>query len=559
MPQGWECTHAVATVVDGTRHERLCDHAAEPLSLVLRSAPVRGRFRIVDVGAGTAEADYAGLDVRGAVVLAGGPVTQVHEQAVEERGAAGLLTDTRRLVHPVRDAFDEPDALAYTSFWWGEDGPRGWGFVVTPRTAARLRARLRAGAVLELEAEIRSRAFDTDIPLVSAALPGRGAREVLVLAHLCHPQPSANDNASGVAAALETARALAALRARGAFPDTGRTVRFLWVPEITGTHAWLAADPARAARTVAALNLDMVGEDQQRCGSVFLLEHPPAHRASFAEELLARIRADAVDWVESYSGPGHVSHTRMAEVPYGGGSDHAVLLDPALGVPCPLLIQWPDRFYHSSHDTPDKTDPASLALAARCAATYAAWLAGAGEAEARALLGAVGRGARRRLLAAADVPDAPLRVARERLRAQAALASLERLGLARDEVTGAMRALGEFAQREIAVPAVEPPADAVARAARPVRATGAPLDMMRHLMPGWRALRREEREAWRAADEAVPGGALTFELAWQAADGERSVDRIARMVWLETGVHAPAEIAAFFERAAGLGLCRLEA
>src|SRR5439155_1242169 len=128
----------------------------------------------------------------------------------------------------------------------------------------------------------------------------------------------------------------------------------------------------RAAQLVAGVNLDMVGESQELCGSTFLIEHPPCFAASFAEELLGRIRAEAVDWVRSYSGPGHYSLVRMAEVPYSGGSDHAVLNDPQVFVPCPMLIQWPDRFYHSSHDTPDKTDPRSLELAVRCAATYAA-------------------------------------------------------------------------------------------------------------------------------------------------------------------------------------------
>src|SRR5439155_907415 len=150
----------------------------------------------------------------------------------------------------------------------------------------------------------------------------------------------------------------------------------------------------RAAQLVAGVNLDMVGESQELCGSTFLIEHPPCFAASFAEELLGRIRAEAVDWVRSYSGPGHYSLVRMAEVPYSGGSDHAVLNDPQVFVPCPMLIQWPDRFYHSSHDTPDKTDPRSLELAVRCAATYAATLAALDREGLEAVTAMVARGAR---------------------------------------------------------------------------------------------------------------------------------------------------------------------
>ena len=46
---------------------------------------------------------------------------------------------------------------------------------------------------------------------------------------------------------------------------------------------------------MAALNLDMVGEDQEQCGSTFLIEHPPCYSASFAESLLAAVRERAVE------------------------------------------------------------------------------------------------------------------------------------------------------------------------------------------------------------------------------------------------------------------------
>jgi hypothetical protein len=73
---------------------------------------------------------------------------------------------------------------------------------------------------------------------------------------------------------------------------------------------------------------------------------------------------------------------RQAEVPFSGGSDHFIFSDPSIGVPMPMLIQWPDRYYHTSADTPDRTDPQSLARAATLAAAYAYWLATAGGEEA---------------------------------------------------------------------------------------------------------------------------------------------------------------------------------
>jgi len=44
--------------------------------------------------------------------------------------------------------------------------------------------------------------------------------------------------------------------------------------------------------------------------------------------------------------------------------------------------QWPDTFYHTSADTPDKVSPESLRRSGALAAAYAYWLATAGYAEA---------------------------------------------------------------------------------------------------------------------------------------------------------------------------------
>jgi aminopeptidase YwaD len=555
MPEGWACDRATATLVDGTRRERLCDYDADRLSLVLRSGPARGRYPLVDVRDGTEPDDYLGIDLRDRVVLAGGDVHRVHELAVVDRGAAGILTDTRRLLPSVREDHDETDALNYTSFWWLADEPHGWGFVVTPRVAAGLRERLARGAKLELDVDIESRTFATRIPLLSARLRGTSEGEVLVVSHLCHPRPSANDNASGAAANLETARTLAALRARRELGTLERSVRFLWVPELTGTHAFVAVDGARAARVATALNLDMVGEDQAKCGSTFLLERGPCFAGSFAEELLARIRERAVDWVTSYSGAGHYSLVRMAEIPYGGGSDHAVWVDPAIGVPCPMLIQWPDRFYHSSHDTPDKTDPASLVLAARCAATYAGFLATAAEPERAWLVDAVGRGARRHLLGALDDADSATAVEREALRGRQALSSLARLGVSAAVIATAQRDLEAFARRETRASDRDPaPQRPRSGSRRPRRRLGAPLGFPRRLTLGWDALPREERERWRRLELETPDAYRLGEVAWFACDGLRSLDEITHLVRLETGREDEGFVTAFFDFVARLGL-----
>ncbi len=553
LPRGWVLEHGHASLRAAGGRELLCDAEAEPLAVIQRSAPLAGVFPLVAVpaGGGTA-ADYAGVDVRGKIVLTDAPVHAVLAHAVIERGAAGILTYGRRLFPPVRAAHDDEDALPYTSFWWTPAMPRGAGFVVSPATGRRLAAQLAAGQALELEADLASREYDTRIPLLSASIPGRGAEEILLLAHLCHPQPGANDNASGAAALLEAARVLEALRRSGAWTPGERGVRFLWMPELCGTAAWLGLDRERARRTVAALNLDMVGADQMQCGSTLLVEDPPCFNASFAEALLRAIRRDAQDWITSYAGPGHFSMMRLGEVPYGGGSDHAVLGDPLVGVPCPMLIQWPDRYYHSSHDTPDRCDPDSLALAVRCAATYAGALAALDAGGVPDLVERVGRDARRRVLEAAGRDAAPHGVTRAMVAGRAALASLARLADEPARIAAALARFDEFCAAEGAPPPPPPPrglrAEATPAAACFRRRVAGPLEFLNHLLPGYDALDAEARPGLDALIAGLPGGRATLDVAWAAADGRRNLEEVAAAVRVETGldvaVAAPADGAA---------------
>ncbi len=548
--EGWRVDHAQAWLVTGGQREPLCDYARGPLSIVQRTGSATGRFRLVAVPDSLDPGALEAIDVRGAIVLSGAPARRGVEQLVRQRGAAGLLCDVRRLVHPVRTAEDDIDSLAYTSFWWGGDEPRAVGLVVTPRTGAALRQRLANGERLEIELDVRTQRYAAPIPLVTAHLPGQSTEEVLVLAHLCHPLPGAHDNGSGVAAALETARVVAALGKQ--FGPLRRGIRFLWMPELTGTFAWLANDPQRIGRLAAALNLDMVGADQVQCGSTFLIEHPPHFAASFAEELVSRIRAESLDWVLSYSGPGHVSMTRIAEVPYSGGSDHAVFVDPSIGVPCPMLIQWPDRYYHSSYDTADRVDPEALALTTRIAATYALFLANAGEPEVRWLMELVERGARRRLLAAGDQPDAARALTREHLRGASAIRSLARLGIAGTAIDAPVKRFEAFAAAELPIAVM--PASASPDARVPERLKQGPLDFIDYLNPGWERLDAAGQAAWRALRQRCPDPEL--ELAWFAADGKRSVAQIAWHVALETGRDAGGAISEFYDLTTRMGLSR---
>ncbi len=190
--------------------------------------------------------------------------------------------------------------------------------------------------------KVDSRLYDGTMEVVSGDHPRQAqTSEIVVVAHLCHPIPSANDNASGAAAALEAARALQSLVSSGQLPAPKRTIRFLWLPEMTGSCAYLAGREDDLDQMVAGINLDMVGEDQNQTGSSWLIERPPEAAASFAPDLLARLRDEfpkmkgMTGVSPSHTGMGAYPLYRQAEVPFSGGSDHFILSDPAVGVPTP--------------------------------------------------------------------------------------------------------------------------------------------------------------------------------------------------------------------------------
>ncbi|MBI3540065.1 MAG: hypothetical protein HY076_07310, partial [Candidatus Eisenbacteria bacterium] len=158
-----------------------------------------------------------------------------------------------------------------------------------------------------------------------------------------------------------------------------------------------------------------------------------------------------------------------------------------------------------------------------------------------------------RMLRAADAPGPA--AARERERGRRALASLGRIGVAPDAIAGADRALTAFADRE----GLAPPADPIAGpgATRPRRALPVPIHSQRHLLPGWRRLPRERREAWEERMAQVADAQTIADLAWYACDGARALDEIIRLVALETGRDEADFIAEFFALTTALGLSEM--
>ncbi|GAA3816930.1 hypothetical protein GCM10022226_41990 [Sphaerisporangium flaviroseum] len=235
------------------------------------------------------------------------------------------------------------------------------------------------------------------MPVVTAVLPGEEEAETLLCAHLCHPRPSANDNASGVAALLGTAGVLSGTRRR-------RGIRFVWGPEFTGMAAYL--HDVASAPPIAAVNLDMAGEDQRLCGGPLIVERGPDHLPGFVSALAEHVVALIPQAARSYTGAVACDTWAWRATPFVGASDHSLLVDRSVGCPTVTLGHWPDRFNHSSADTLDKVDPGELRRTATIAGATAAVLSAATAADRPELERIATRWAAARLLECLPGQDA---------------------------------------------------------------------------------------------------------------------------------------------------------
>ena len=585
--QEWACAKATLDVIeDGHRTARLCDFQAVPISVIQRSAPVDGTFELAVLEDGTEEEHYAGVDVAGKLVLTNGDLRRVLDLAVHRRGAAGILFDGMSQTAPGRNPIDLPDARQYTSFWWGKDDPKCFGFVLSPRQGRMLRD----GPRVAVRAHIVSTFCDGAFEVVTALIPGETDQEVAVLSHLCHPQPSANDNASGAGVALEIAATLHELIGEGLLPPPTHGIRFLWMPEMTGTYAYLSTFEERLTRMIAGVNLDMVGQDQGRCHSTFNIEQPPDATASFAPLLLARLW-QALIRLETQGAPAVSGAVRYEVTPFSGGSDHYILSDPTVGVPTPMLIQWPDRFYHTSEDTLDKVDPAMLGRIGSLAAAYAYSVACAGEREVTWLGHEIVAQHECQLthhtqrvidgvLTAKDgqeigrLFDEMKQVVAYRVgRDQTALDSLSRLWAGAAELAAELGCyLEETARRElgraevlcrrqartVGLDSLPQPASSdwpqAADRRVPRRLYRGPMAFLSVLDGGT----PEERDAlWQASRRAGRGWITARTLAEYWIDGRRTLAEIAALVHRETGADYTSEIVAYCDLLATKGLLTL--
>ncbi|MDE3155130.1 MAG: M28 family peptidase [Acidobacteriota bacterium] len=358
--------------------------------------------RLVDVGDGSRSSDYAGRDLRGAIVLGDAEASTLWDEAVVGHGAAGVISTALGVYVRPEDANssertprDQWNVLQWNRIPY-DPVRKGFGFKATPKAAATLRRLLAAGPVT-LHVTVQSTFTSGPDRTLIAEIPGttRPAERIVMAAHV--QEPGANDDASGCATLLGLATALRQAIAAGSVPRPARTLTFMWVDEVRGSRQWLQDHPDEAAGVQYMLSLDMTGEDTAKTGGTFLIEKGPDPSATWprpsdphtlwyhAGDAAPRLKGSLLNDLhlavcQRYGRrTGWVVRTN----PYEGGSDHTVYIEA--GIPALLNWHFPDRYYHTNLDRPDKTSPLEMQRVAGATATTALLLASATPAQALAV------------------------------------------------------------------------------------------------------------------------------------------------------------------------------
>jgi hypothetical protein len=199
---------------------------------------------------------------------------------------------------------------------------------------------------------------------------------------------------SGCVAEFEVFRALTSLIKQGLLPAPRRTITFLWTDEISGTFEYIKQNPGLATTLSADINMDMVGEGLRKNNAVFILTEAanalPTYMDGLGRSILNYVwrTNDIVYLPDSPAAPrsgqvfprplweknGSRDAFRFDVQPATGGSDHMCFISPTVGVPAVCLNIWPDQWYHTDLDLPDKSDPTQLRRVAFVGAAMA-WAA----------------------------------------------------------------------------------------------------------------------------------------------------------------------------------------
>jgi hypothetical protein len=387
------------------KHTKIADYRDLTAFLAQGSSNADVKTQLVWVGRGTAhEIETAG--VKGKIIVTESAGMRVQADAAKA-GAAGIVSfyTPRPLVDPIQI----PNASI-------RPGTSLFCFNLPPREGYVLKDRLLAGDNIIVHAKVEVAEVETDLQIPTCYIPGTDANagEIILSAHLFegYVKLGANDNTSGAAAILDVARTLNQLINSGALSQPKRTIRFLWIPEISGSAAWVNQHKDITKNILCDLNLDMVGLWLSKSNSYFCLHRTTIGNAHYVNDVAEAIfhyvgatnkgftatgagRPEPLKPIFSITGSHDPFYYSVGA--HQGSSDHEVFNDFGVQVPAIMMVTWPDNYYHTSGDRPSILDPTQLRRAIVIAASAAYVIASSDEEGALKIAAEVASNAIKRL------------------------------------------------------------------------------------------------------------------------------------------------------------------
>ena len=355
-------------VSPGTK--KLADYKDQPAMLVAGSQNADVEAELIWIGEGR-KGDFDTTAVTGKIVVTYASPGQV-SSLITKNGAIGILSfnSPRPLSDPIQ--------MPYSSLGGRGGEAKGFAFQMPPREGYLIRDRLHRGEKIRVHAMVKSAMEKVDLQVPTCVLPGTdpNAGEVIFSAHLFEGviKQGANDDISGCASLLEMARMLNTMYNDGRLPRPARSIRFIFVPEFSGTGPWVNAHKDIMAKTLCNINLDMVGILLSKSQSFFNLERTTFGNPHYINDVMENyFRYVGETNRTSLVLSGREGYLNRIVAPSGsdepfyysieghyGASDHEVFNDWGVGVPGIMMITWPDLYYHTSQDLSDKLDPTQL-------------------------------------------------------------------------------------------------------------------------------------------------------------------------------------------------------
>jgi len=404
---------------------QLLDYSTNMNMIAINSystAPDGVEAELVYVGDGSEE-QYNNVDVRGKIVFGETSVRRLFGDAVQNRGALGVLSYSM-------PAYTQPEVNQNSIQFSGiplDTERQSWGLRLSYAVRERLLRAVEAGPV-RVRVRLETRIYEADELTLVADIHGRtNPHERFVLsAHV--QEPGANDNATGVAVQAEIARVLGELAQAGSFVP-GRSISMVWGDEIVSTRRYVQDDSVRASGILWGMSLDMVGEDPEKTGATFLIEKMPDPSTIWTRGEdehtdwwhAGRRRLSVDDLTPHYLNDfvlgrcldqSAVTGWTVKTNPYEGGSDHVPFL--RADIPGLLLWHFTDMFYHTDGDRIDKVSVSSMANVGVSTTVSAMTLVSANGETARFLVGEVEAAALARLAAEAELSRAAIAAGEDR-------------------------------------------------------------------------------------------------------------------------------------------------